>query len=69
MILVFQSVVLSSNRQNVFPPLEMVVQGLSVPGILATRQPTGRERDNSAKPLLLPYRNYKTVLSWRENHP
>ena len=41
-ILVFQSVALSSNRQNVFPPLEMVVQGLSVPGILATRQPVGK---------------------------
>jgi hypothetical protein len=41
-IVVFQSVAWSSNRQNVFPPLEMVVQGLSVPGTLATRQPVGK---------------------------
>ena len=41
-IFAFQSVALSSNLQNVSPPLEMVVQGLSVPGILATRQPEGK---------------------------
>src|SRR5574339_848448 len=40
-ILVFQSVCFSSKRQKVLPPLEMVVQGLSVPGALATRQPAG----------------------------
>jgi hypothetical protein len=40
-ILVFQSVCFSSKRQKVFPPLEMVVQGLLVPGALATRQPVG----------------------------
>ncbi len=40
-ILVFQSVCFSSKRQNVFPPLEIVVQGLLVPGVLATRQPAG----------------------------
>ena len=40
-ILVFQSVCLSSKRQDVLPPLEMVVQGLFVPGALATRQPAG----------------------------
>jgi len=40
-ILVFQSVDLSSKRQTVLPPLEIVVQGLSVPGVLATRQPAG----------------------------
>ena len=68
-MLVFQSVALSSNRQNVFPPLEIVVQGLSVPGTSATRQPWGRGRDSSAKPLPLPYRNYKIVLSWRVNRP
>ncbi len=40
-IFVFQSVAFSSNRQNVLPPLEIVVQGLLVPGVLATRQPAG----------------------------
>ena len=40
-ILVFQSVCFSSKRQKVLPPLEMVVQGLFVPGALATRQPAG----------------------------
>ena len=40
-ILVFQSVCFSSKRQRVLPPLEMVVQGLFVPGALATRQPAG----------------------------
>jgi len=40
-ILVFQSVCFSSKRQEVFPPFEIVVQGLFVPGILATRQPAG----------------------------
>lgn len=39
---VFQSEAFSSNRQNVFPPLEIVVQGLSVPGTWATRQPVGK---------------------------
>ena len=40
-ILVFQSVCFSSKRQKVFPPLEIVVQGLLVPGAFATRQPAG----------------------------
>jgi hypothetical protein len=40
-ILVFQSVCFSSKRHNVFPPFEIVVHGLFVPGILATRQPAG----------------------------
>ena len=40
-ILVFQSVCFSSKRQNVFPPFEIVVQGLLVPGAWATRQPAG----------------------------
>ena len=40
--MVFQSVSFSSNRQNVFPPLEIVVHGLSVPGTWATRQPVGK---------------------------
>jgi hypothetical protein len=32
-ILVFQSVRFSSNRHVIFPPLEMVVHGLVVPGM------------------------------------
>jgi hypothetical protein len=40
-IFVFQSVCFSSKRQKVFPPFEMVVHGLSVPGACATRQPAG----------------------------
>ena len=40
-IVVFQSVCLSSNRHNSRPPVEMVVQGLDEPGAWATRQPGG----------------------------
>jgi len=40
-IFVFQLVCFSSNWQNVLPPLEIVVQGFLVPGMLATRQPSG----------------------------
>ena len=40
-MLVFQSVFFSSKRQTVLPPFEMVVHGLVVPGVFATRQPAG----------------------------
>ncbi len=40
-ILVFQSVCFSSKRQRVLPPFEIVVHGLVVPGVVATRQPAG----------------------------
>lgn len=39
--MVFQSVAFSSNRQNRWPPFEIVVQGLVEPGAWATRQPGG----------------------------
>ena len=54
--MVFQSVALSSNRQKVFPPLEMVVQGLLDSGILATRQPVGKGTWQlcEASPLAIP---------------
>lgn len=40
-IFVLQSVAFSSNRQRQLPPLEMLAQGLSEPGKLATAQPAG----------------------------
>lgn len=49
-ILVFQSVRLSSNRHNTLPPLEMVVQGLFVLGMCATRHPCGKGTRHSCPP-------------------
>ncbi|MEC4669125.1 MAG: hypothetical protein VST65_06285 [Nitrospirota bacterium] len=63
-ILVFQSVFFSSNRQEVVPPFEMVDMGWFVPGICATAHPPGNGTSQLcwASPLAMPkLQNFSVV--------